>query len=105
MRAALEAWRGEPAELKRLREAGRRYLVFEEDHMQREEREVLPLALDALTAADWRAIDNAFAANDDPLFGGARSQQFDSLFRLILTGTAETVGAAEAPLPAPRISA
>jgi hemerythrin-like domain-containing protein len=105
LRTALEAWRGEPAEFKRLREAGRRYLAFEEDHMLREEREVLPLALEALTGADWRAIDDAFAENDDPLFGGARSQQFDLLFRLILTGTAETMGAAEAPPPAPRISA
>ncbi|MEE9209649.1 MAG: hemerythrin domain-containing protein [Kiloniellales bacterium] len=83
-RAACDAYRGDPATLANVREAGRRYHGFEQAHMLREEAEVLPLASEALTEADWCEIDAAFARNDDPLFGSLRAAQFDRLFRWIL---------------------
>lgn len=83
-RNACDAYRADPATLANVREAGRRYHGFEQAHMQREETEVLPLASEFLTEADWDEIDAAFARNDDPLFGNPRAAQFDHLFRWIL---------------------
>jgi hemerythrin-like domain-containing protein len=39
------------------------------DHIECEENEVLTVARAYLTPDDWRALDDAFSANDDPLFG------------------------------------
>jgi hemerythrin-like domain-containing protein len=61
-----------------------RYAAFHWAHMRKEEDVVLPLAQEALTAADWTAIDAAFAVNDDPVPGLAPRQEFDALFRLIV---------------------
>ena len=52
--------------------------------MAREERELLPLALKLLRDEDWREIDAAFAANDDPLFGAQRRKEFEGLIHHIL---------------------
>ena len=64
--------------------AAEAYLVFERKHMQREERELLPLAMRILHEEDWREIDAAFARNDDPLFGAQRRQDFKDLVDYIL---------------------
>jgi hemerythrin-like domain-containing protein len=42
------------------------YAQFQWRHMEREEKEVLPLAMEKLLTADWAAIDTAFAANREP---------------------------------------
>ena len=55
--AALEAYRADPAGFARFREAAGVYVNFERDHMNREERELMPLALEVLEDADWRAMD------------------------------------------------
>ena len=55
------------------------------DHMQREEDYVLPMAREYLTADDWRAIDGAFSANDDPLFGPQVRDEFMRLKQRIVT--------------------
>jgi len=39
------------------------------DHMRREEQELLPLALEVLTPADWYEVADVFAGNQDPGFG------------------------------------
>jgi hemerythrin-like domain-containing protein len=61
-----------------------RYARFHWAHMRKEEDVVLPLALEALTADDWTAVDAAFSVNDDPVPGLAPRQEFDALFRLIV---------------------
>ena len=60
------------------------YIVFERRHMQREERELLPLALKILEPEDWQEIDAAFSSNTDPLFGAERRQEFKDLVDWIL---------------------
>ena len=68
----------------RFKAVAEEYLYFERRHMQREERELLPLALQILTEEDWREINAAFASNDDPLFGSQRRQEFKDLVDRIL---------------------
>jgi hypothetical protein len=70
--------------------------------MRLEEDVVLPLAEQRLTEADWRPIDAAFQANEDPLFGGRPTEEFRKLFQLILNRAPAPVGVGpsrEAPEP------
>ncbi len=99
LRTACLAWRKDAASVSELRQAARRYLSFEEAHMRREERQILPLALEALEAADWRAIDAAFARDDDPLFGTPRAEQFERLLGSILRMASEILGARPEVVP------
>src|SRR5512139_3391443 len=64
----------------RFEETASRYVDFYLAHMGLEEREILPLAQMALTAADWRELDEAFAANRDPLTGAEPEAEYAQLF-------------------------
>jgi hemerythrin-like domain-containing protein len=44
------------------------YLVYYRHHLEAEEREVIPRAMDLLTLADWEAVA-AIPSEPDPLFG------------------------------------
>ena len=55
------------------------YADFLWRHMAIEENQVLVMAREYLTADDWRAIDDAFCANDDPLFGTHVRDEFSRL--------------------------
>ena len=79
----------------RFKAAAEAYLVFERRHMQREERELLPLALKILHEEDWKEIDEAFARNDDPLFGSDRRQEFKDLVDRILELAPSPLGFAQ----------
>lgn len=68
------------------------YVAFEWDHMRREESEVMPLAKEHLTAADWEAIDAAFAGHSDPLLGAEAGVKYDKLFTRIVTLAPAPVG-------------
>jgi hemerythrin-like domain-containing protein len=59
------------------------YAAFHWDHMQAEEKEVLPLAEKYLSASDWEAIDAAFRGHTDPMLGTEEGAKFDTLFRRI----------------------
>ncbi len=48
-------------------------------HMEREENYILSMAHEYLTEDDWHAIDGAFRANDDPLFGPHVRDEFARL--------------------------
>ena len=78
-----------------LREAVEKYCRFELDHMAREEGEVFVEARESLTPEDWTAIDNAFLANDDPLFGIKRRKEFSGLFTKIVSMTPAPFGLGE----------
>ena len=72
-------------------EAVNAYAEFHWKHMRREETELLPLAERHLTAEDWRAIDEAFDTNRDPI-AGIRERDFEALFTRIVNLAPEPVG-------------
>lgn len=61
-----------------------RYVRAYLNHMQTEERELLPLALQVFSADDWLDLDEAFAANRDPLTGHAPEEEYRALFQKVL---------------------
>lgn len=69
------------------------YLDFYLEHMRLEESVVLPEAERVLTDEDWRALDAAFAANNDPLSGKLkRDPAYDRLFTRILIHAPSPIG-------------
>jgi hemerythrin-like domain-containing protein len=70
-------------------DAARTYVSFYLDHMRIEEAQLLPVAEQVLTAADWAELDTAFQASRDPLAGGSREPSYDRLFtRIVMTAPA-----------------
>lgn len=61
-------------------------------HIRAEEKEVMPLAAQALTFDDWAEIDRAFLPNDDPLFGERARAEFRELFHRIASLAPESIG-------------
>lgn len=61
-------------------------------HIRREEQQVFPLAEQALSAADWDAIQQAFSSHQDPLFGDAASAESRELFHRVASLAPESVG-------------
>jgi hemerythrin-like domain-containing protein len=70
------------------------YADFHWKHMRKEEVELLPLAEKHLTEDDWRAIDRAFQANEDPIARIAE-RDFQALFSRIATLAPAPVGLGE----------
>jgi branched-chain amino acid transport system ATP-binding protein len=85
LKASWERYRADPAAFAAFADGVERYAHFHWRHMRREEDEVLPLAVQALTAGDWAAIDAAFASNEDPVVGVPASKAFRELFKRIVT--------------------
>ena len=85
VRRQVDAFRTDPDALNALREAAEAYIELQLTHMAREDRGLLPIALEELTDDDWHAIDEVFQRNDDPLFGARRQKEFDTLFEIILS--------------------
>ena len=59
------------------------YAQFHWNHMRREEHDLLPRAERAFTSDDWREIDDAFAANNEPI-ADLNDTDFKALFQRIL---------------------
>jgi hemerythrin-like domain-containing protein len=70
---------GEPASEQLFGLTGQDFVATYRDHMDMEENLFFPLALEALGADDWAAIDAQVANPDDPIFGERAKKQFDSL--------------------------
>ena len=64
--------------------ATERYVNLYFEHMNREERVIMPLAERVLTADDWNKIEAEFAANQDPLHGTTPETDADQLFSRIV---------------------
>ena len=85
---------GYPGSIRAFRAAVDGYAEFHWQHMRKEEQELLPLAERHLTPEDWRAIDAAFAGNDDPI-GDLREDDFRRLFSRIVSLAPAPVGLGE----------
>jgi hemerythrin-like domain-containing protein len=84
---------GSPA----FREWIKAYVDFQWQHMSKEEKHVLPLAREVLTAEDWAAIDRAFTANDNPWEGPAG--EYRQLFTRIVTIAPDPIGVGDRTHP------
>lgn len=83
--ARLEAYRQDPQTgFAAFDEAATSFVEFQLDHLELEESRILPAARERLRAEDWRAIDAAFARNQDPIFGDKPQAKFNKLFRRIV---------------------
>jgi hemerythrin-like domain-containing protein len=69
-----------------------RYAEFHWQHMRMEEDKVLPLAEKALTEAQWRDLDAAFADNVDPIAGAGTDNEFKTLFARIANTAPPPIG-------------
>jgi len=67
------------------------FLDFQWQHMEKEEKRVLPLAERVLTAEDWAAIAAAFKGHDDPI-ADLREKDFRALYQRIVALAPEPVG-------------
>lgn len=86
-----EGW---PAGAREFQSAVEGYARFHWDHMRVEEKELLPLAEQHLTAEDWEWVDDAFAGNQDPI-AGLREQDFERLFSRIVSLAPAPIGLGE----------
>jgi hemerythrin-like domain-containing protein len=59
--------------------------------MRKEEQQLLPLAERVLTAEDWKAINQAFAQNSDPV-AGMKERDYEQLFSRIANLAPAPVG-------------
>ena len=71
--------------------AAEAYAQFHWEHMDKEEKQLLPMAERALSAEDWGVIDGAFAGNEDPI-ADLREQDFRTLYQRIVSLAPEPVG-------------
>lgn len=67
------------------------YATFYYQHMEREEKVIIPAALKKLAPADWEALNQAFEGNSDPL-KGAGELHFRELFSQIVNLAPPPIG-------------
>ena len=104
-RAQSEAMIGALADYEQLGDAHRdtfldavkHYAEFQWRHIEREEDQVLPLAIAILTPDDWSAIDAAFSAHQDPFTSYENIKEFRHLFREIVRLAPPPIGVGPAP--------
>lgn len=82
---------GAPA-FEHFRQLVQHYADFYSAHMRLEEDEVLPAALQFLTAEDWADVNAAFVANDNPLAGTDDKEGLQKLFSLIVNIAPPPIG-------------
>jgi len=90
---------GGAAEFSKFAAAVEAYAAFHWEHMRTEEDELLPLAREYLTPADWKLVDVAFLEHADPKLGvEARGDEYETLFRRIVNLAPPPIGVGpEAP--------
>jgi hemerythrin-like domain-containing protein len=72
--------------------AAQQYADFYFQHMSLEEKQIMPLAEKLLTAQDWAELDEAFAANRDPLTGHEPDDDYRALFTRIVNALPAPLG-------------
>ena len=83
---------GGPSEFGPFAVAADDYVELQLKHMSCEDREVLPLARDHLTAEEWSAIDEAFAGNGVPRFSPSATDGYRALFTRIVAIAPPPIG-------------
>ena len=83
------------SELQGFRAAVLKYTRFEREHVQIEERDLLPRAREALEASDWEEIDAAFGENQDPMFGEKWHSEFSELLNKLINTLPAPLGLGE----------
>jgi len=73
-------------------QAAERYVNFYLEHMQVEEREILPLAEQVLLPQDWAELDAAFLTNQDPMTGCEPEPDYRALFTRIVNLVPAPIG-------------
>jgi len=73
-------------------QAVQRYVGAYLHHLAIEETQVLPVARERFTDADWLEIDAAFAANKDPLTGHEAPNEYRALFSRIVSMAPAPIG-------------
>lgn len=63
----------------------RDYIAHYHAHIEKEETGLFAVAKNTLKDDDWREIDNEIGNTDDPLFGKIRDQEYQELYKLILS--------------------
>ncbi len=86
-----EGW---PAGAREFQQTAEKYAQFHWDHMRIEEKELIPLAEQHLTAEDWKWVDDAFAGNMDPI-ADLGEKDFEKLFSRIVSLAPAPVGLGE----------
>jgi len=69
-----------------------RFADFYWRHMEKEEKQVLPVAERIFTDQDWKEVEAAFAANADPMLGKNTGDEFRDLFSRIVRLTPAPMG-------------
>lgn len=87
---ALEA--GAPDGLQNFAAAAEKLIDEAWQHMTLEEKTVIPLAKQHLTAEDWVAIAEAFGEHGDPRFGSKPDHEFRDLFTRIVNLAPPPIG-------------
>ncbi|MDP2679094.1 MAG: universal stress protein [Rhodoferax sp.] len=70
------------------------FVAAQWDHIQVEERVILPAAVQHLSEADWKVVASAFADHGDPRFGTDADRPYERLFARLLNlakGTTESI--------------
>jgi hemerythrin-like domain-containing protein len=62
----------------------RQYLARNRAHMEREEHDIFPRVLAALTDADWSDLDDNRKTSGDPIFGEKVAASYERLYQRIL---------------------
>jgi nucleotide-binding universal stress UspA family protein/hemerythrin-like domain-containing protein len=75
---------GRQRAIRELEDAVARYAAFLWRHLELEESVILPAAERHLLPEDWRAIDEAFTENRDPMFRGDSDKTYRQLFSRIV---------------------
>ncbi len=103
-RALVHYQGGAPEGLRHFQAAVDGYVADMREHMACEDA-LMKRAQVVLTGDDWAQIASAFAANDDPLFGGNRRLEFTQLYQRIMVlaprKMKSALRAAGSPLPPP----
>ena len=90
--ALLRYRHGGAAEFAPFAHAAEAYAEHQLQHMHCEDRQVLQLARERLTPADWTVIDEAFAGNGVPRFSTAATDDYRRLFTRIVAIAPPPIG-------------
>jgi hemerythrin-like domain-containing protein len=67
------------------------FTEFYRAHMQKEERQLLPLAVARLTAGEWQRVESAFGDKSDPLYGADIADDYQQLYQCIIELSPESL--------------